>query len=278
MSKLIKEPLLHFLVLGVLLYIASIVWGNDQNQLQQIIVTEGKIKHLETLYKKTWQREPTKAELESIVKEYVLEQAAYYEGVNLGLDKNDIVIVRRVRQKLDFIAEENTPLPEATDELLNAYLQENADRFRLEPTLSLRQIYLDPKKHSDTLKLDTAKLLEQLSKQPAQDISRLGDNYLFKPYYQKQRLTELERLLGQRFSQTINELPVGIWHGPVRSSYGVHLVFIEEKQEAVLPELSQIRSTVLREWENTVRKQATKKYYHDLLQRYPATIHWPPQS
>ncbi len=278
MSKLIKEPLLHFLVLGALLYIASMVWGNDKNQIQQIIVTEGKIKHLETLYKKTWQREPTKAELENIVQEYILEQAAYYEGVNLGLDKNDIVIVRRVRQKLDFIAEESIPLPEATDELLTTYLHENADRFHLEPTLSLRQVYLDPKKHSDTLKLDADSLLTQLLTQPNQDISIIGERYLFKPYYKDIRSTELERLLGQHFSKTINELPVGIWHGPVSSGYGVHLVYIEEKQKGVLPELSQIRSKVLREWENTLRNQSTKKYYAELLQRYPATIHWPSQN
>jgi len=278
MNKIIKEPLVHFFLLGALLYLASMIVGDSDIQTQGIIVSEGKIKHLETLYQKTWQRNPTKAELENLVQEYVLEQAAYYEGINLGLDKNDIVIVRRVRQKLDFIAEESSSRPEATDELLSVYLQDNMDKFRLDSTFTLRQVYFDPKKNINTLKPKVKRILAELSVQPDQDISKLGDRYLFKPYYQKQQLTEIERLWGQRFALATKEITVGSWHGPIRSSYGVHLVYIEKKQDGVLPPLSQIRSSVLREWENSLRKQSTKKYYDDLLQRYPAIIHWPSEN
>lgn len=275
MNKILKEPLLHFIFLGALIYLASILLGDNTAQQQQIIVTEGKIRHLATLYEKTWQRRPTKAELENVVQEYVLEQAAYYEGVNLGLDKNDIVIIRRVHQKLDFLAEEYTSRPEATDERLSDYWQDNAEKFRLEPKLSIRQIYLDPEKQGDAINLKVQNLLTELTAQPEQNITHLGDRYLFKPFYKRQSLNELERLLGRDFAQISANLTVGKWHGPIRSSFGVHLVYVEEKQNGILPELAQIRSKVLREWENSLRQRSIKEYYQALLKRYPVTIHWP---
>jgi hypothetical protein len=92
MNKILKEPLLHFIFLGALIYLASIVLGDNTAQQQQVVVSEGKIRHLATLYKKTWQRPPTKAELERVVQEYILEQAAYYEGVNMRLAKSTLAM------------------------------------------------------------------------------------------------------------------------------------------------------------------------------------------
>lgn len=274
MNKIIKEPLLHFLLLGGLLYIASMLWGSN-NQAQEIIVSEGKIKHLSTLYEKTWQRKPSQQELEAVVQAYVLEQAAYYEGVSLGLDKNDIVITRRIRQKIDFIAEESISSPQVTDEILANYLKNYADKFRIEPKLTLRQIYLDPKKYGNKLEQKVATLLSQLQNNPEQDITAIGERYLFSPLYQQQTISQLNREFGQGFVQKTSQLSTGKWHAPVYSSYGTHLIYIEENASGELPELAQIRSSVLREWENSLRQQAIKQYYDELLTRYPVSIQWP---
>lgn len=275
MSKIIKEPLLHFVALGMLIYFSLMMVGDDSVENQRIIVTEGKIKHLATLYQKTWQRKPTAEQLEQTVQEYVLEQAAYYEGVNLGLDQNDIVIMRRVRQKLDIIAEENTPRPEVTDEILSDYLLNNGEKFSESPRLTIRQVYLDPKNYGNALESEIEGLLTGLTEQPDKNIKELGARYLFKPFYQRQGLTELSRLFGSDFVKESAELAVGQWHGPIHSSFGVHLVYVEEKLPGVIPELSPIRSLVMREWENSLRKKSTKKYYDELRARYPTTIHWP---
>ncbi len=273
-NKLIREPLLHFILLGALIYLTSIVWGNKDSQ-QHIIVSEGQIKHLATLYRKTWQRQPSVAELENLVQEHVLEQAAYYEGLELGLDKNDIVIVRRVRQKLDFIAEEDTPRPEATDERLSVYLQNNPDKFLVEQKLSLRQVYLDPKKHGGVSWRRGKELLAELTTQADQNIDTVGDRHLFKPFYQRQTVTELERQFGRDFAQSVVGLDVGSWQGPIRSAFGIHLVYVEASEDGIVPELDQIRSAVFREWENSFKERSSRRYYEELLRRYPVTIHWP---
>ena len=277
MNKIIKEPLLHFLLLGILLYMASLVFSND-NEKGSIVVTQGKIKQLTTLYTKTWQRSPTPKELNEIIQEYVLEQAAYLEGVNLGLDKNDIVITRRVRQKLDFIAEESTPRPTATDDVLVTYLTANADKFRLEPTFSFKQVFLDPKNYNNAaanISVAANTILNQLTANPTQDISNLGDRYLFKDNYQLQSLSHLKSRFGKSFTQSLDNAESGFWFGPIRSSFGSHLVYIETKEQGKLPELAQIRSIVEREWENQLRNESIKQYYDALLNRYVVTIQQP---
>ena len=274
-KMLIKEPLLHFLILGVCIYGASVMWGNNTVQSQQIDVSEGQIKHLATLYRKTWQRPPTQEELNNVVQEYVLEQAAYYEGLNLGLDKNDIVIIRRVRQKLDFVAEESRPRPTVTDEVLTAFMNEHKEKFLEEPVLSLRQVYLDPKRQGDALKSNVQQLITTLKENSEQDIQLLGDRSLFKPRYENKNLTALGRVFGKPFSLACKELTTEQWHGPISSAYGVHFVYLEAKQAGRLPELSQIRSQVLLEWESDWRERSIQGYYKTLLERYPVTIHWP---
>ncbi len=274
MKKFFKEPLLHFIVLGALIYVASMTWGNIDDQQQNIVISQGKIRHLATLFMKTWQRSPTQKELENVVQEYVIDQAGYLEGVKLGLDKNDIVITRRIRQKLEFIAEENSPPPQVTDELLAEYLDENSGQFRLEPKLTIRQVFLDPQKHGDATYSTAEKILQQLRAKPEQDITKLGDRYLFKPLYQHKSLTELGRVFGRDFTINSAKLSTGSWYGPIRSGFGVHLAYIEKRQDGKLPKLSEIRSQVERELENSWKKRSTKKYYDELLSRYIVTIHW----
>lgn len=275
MNKLLKEPLLHFMVLGILIYLTSIFFQSSSENKQKILISAGKVKHLATLYQKTWQRPANKQQLQETINEYALEQAAYLEGISLGLDKNDIVITRRVRQKLDFIAEEYNKRPVMTDVLLQQFLNENADDFRLEPQISIKQVFLDPPKHNENLSTTIDQLLTQLTNDPEQNIEQLGERYVFRPQYKNVELSELTRLLGRDFSQSVNKLSVGKWHGPIRSSFGLHLVLVEEKVSGALPQLEQVKSLVIREWEHKQREQSIKRFYDELLMRYPVTINWP---
>ncbi len=275
MNKILQEPLLHFLILGLGLYLTSMLVDGDKQAVQTIVVSEGKIKQLTTMYQKTWQRSPSRKELTNIVQEYVLEQAAYYEGVKLGLDRNDIVIMRRVRQKLDFIAEESKPRPSPTDDLLQKYLQTHPEKFALESRYTLRHIFFDINKHGDSVFTQAKLTLAELKANPEKNVNALGDRYLFKPYYKELTLTDLSRTFGQYFIQKITALSAGKWHVPIRSDFGSHLIYIEKKQGSALPKLIDIRQVVLREWEHDLRKQSTTDFYQNLLAKYQVTINWP---
>ena len=272
MRTILKDPLLHFLLFGAVIYIVSTFLVSNDNNKQQISISAGQIQHLATLYRKTWQRAPTQKELKGIVDDYVLEQASYLEGVRLGLDRNDIVIKRRLRQKLDFIAEESVSRPTATDEQLNTYITANADMFREPPILTLRQIYLDPKIYGDASSQKAKELFASLKAEPNQDITLLDNRGLFKRHYKEQSVIEFNRLLGKQFTNNVLKLAPHSWHGQIRSSYGIHFVYIENKTTGRLPPLDEIRPRVMYEWENAQRIKTMDDFYTNLLSQFEISI------
>ena len=136
-SRWIREPLFHFLVLGAALFaVFSVTSDRDQPGEGEIVVSAGKIEHLTALFARTWQRPPTRQELEGLINDYVREEAAYRRGMAMGLDQDDTIIRRRIRQKLDFIADDLASLAEPTEEELAAYLAEHPEDFRVDPSIT----------------------------------------------------------------------------------------------------------------------------------------------
>jgi hypothetical protein len=273
MKAFFKEPLVHFLLLGVFIYWLS-TFSSLMVEEQTIFVSPGKIKQLEILYKKTWQRSSTQQELENVVNEYVLEQAAYLEGVRLGLDKNDIVITRRIRQKIDFIAEESVKRPTVTEQILNDYLSSHAEIFRQESLFTFKQVFFDEKKQGQQLNNNLQQSLVRLTNQPEADITALGNASFLALNYKSITQSQVERLFGQHFSKQLASTQMKTWLGPIRSGYGLHLVYLVKKDTGKLPQLSEVRQKVLREWENEQRQYSIKAYYRQLLKKYPVSIDW----
>lgn len=181
MKRLLKEPLFHFLLLGAGLFLAY-GWTSkpgSSSEPGKIVVTVGHVEHLAAGFATTWQRPPTDAELKGLVDDWVREEIATREAIAMGLDKDDTVIRRRLRQKLEFVSDDIAAQAEPTDAELKAYLQAHAESFHVEPRFTFSQVYLDPAKHGDNLARDTAQLLAQL-KQAGElpDASALGDSFL----------------------------------------------------------------------------------------------------
>ena len=131
-ARLLREPLLHFLILGAALFaIHGYVSSDTETPAgDAIVVSGGKIEHLAALFTRTWQRPPSRTELEGLVNDFIREEAAYREGTEIGLDRNDTIIRRRIRQKLEFLTKDIADQQEPSDEELQTYLDEHADKFR----------------------------------------------------------------------------------------------------------------------------------------------------
>jgi len=277
MKRLFAEPLVHFLLLGAVLFAASsLLRDDDTPNDNDIVVTAGRIEHLAAMFARTWQRPPTRSELEGLINDYVREEAAYREGIAIGLDRDDTIIRRRVRQKFDFIAEDIESLTEPSDDDLAAFLEANPDRFRIEPRLTFRHIYFDPERTSDAEVFD---LLATLNDDPSMDASRLGDRTLLDLSYVDVSLDEVARFFGQQFALAIAEVEPNVWHGPILSGYGVHLVIIDAVVSGRLPDLDEVRNDVRREWDSARRVRAIENFYDSLLDKYEIAIEWPnPES
>jgi hypothetical protein len=275
MKKILNEPLLHFLFLGAILFVVySMMQTPGRNdEPGEIVVTQGQIDHLAAGFARIWQRPPGTEELAGLVRERVREEVYYREAMAMGLDKDDTVIRRRLRQKMEFISDDIAARSEPTDEELNTYLQTHADMFRLEPRFSFNQVYLNPEKHGNDLDRDSAQLLIQLNQSDNEtDLVSLGDPLMLQQQYDEMPASEVAKLFGEQFAAKLGELVPGQWQGPVVSGYGVHLVLVSERSEGRLPALAEVRDSVRREWDNARRLEANEKFYQELLKRYTVII------
>jgi PPIC-type PPIASE domain len=277
--KFIREPLVHFLLLGVAIFVIyGLVSDGSGSKPGYIVVTQGKIEHLRASFTRVWQRPPSPDELDGLIQDYVREEVLAREAVALGLDRDDTVI-RRLRQKMEFIANDLAAQAEPSDEELREYLAQHPDLFRTEPRLTFRQVYLNPQRRGDAVQRDAARLLAELNRAGAQaDFAAMGDSTLLSPELVDVRASEVGGMFGERFARQVSQLPPGRWQGPVLSSYGVHLVFLEARTDGRLPELQEIRQAVAREWANAHRLEANERFYQELSRRYAVTIERPPTA
>lgn len=240
---------------------------------EEIVVSTGRVEHLAATYARTWQRQPTEAELKGLIDDWVREEIANREAIALGLDKDDTVIRRRLRQKLEFMSEDVAALSAPTDAELSAFLDAHPEMFRLEPRYTFSQVYLDPQLHGDKLARDAARILAQLSAAGAQaDISTLGDSLLLEQNYRSVSRREVAVQFGEDFATRLDGVAPGTWQGPIQSGYGVHLVLVIERTDGRAPELAAVRDDVRREWENTRRLENNREVYENLLERYTVVI------
>jgi len=277
LKKLVREPLLHFLVLAAALFVVySLVSKGSSDEGGKIVITQGQLASMWDSFTQTRQREPTRDEWEGLIRERVKEEVYYREALALGMDKDDLIIRRRLQQKMEFVSDDVSAQAQPTDDELRAYLQAHPDSFRVEQRFTFRQVFLNPEKHGKNLTHDAAQLLAQLNQEGSKtDISALGDSIMLDKQYDALPASEVAHLFGEKFAAALGGVPLGHWQGPIESAYGVHLVFASERLPGSVPALADVRDAVRREWENGRRLEANDKFYRELLKHYRVTIENP---
>lgn len=274
MKKILTEPLVHFLLIGALLFLSfSVFSSDDQSMDTTIVVTENDITLLMADFERTWQRPPREQELKGLLDEMVREEIAYREGLALGLDRDDPYIRRRLRMKLELMLEDISAQGSPTEDELQQFLLENREKFRQEPRYRFSQIYLNPIQRSDTLEKDAEMLLGLLNQEGAEvDLERLGDSIMLPKTFPLSPSSVINRQFGSDFTAQLSELAIGSWQGPIRSGYGLHLVLIEERVEANDPDLAEIRPLVERDYEMKLRQELKDKIYSSLREKYTVVV------
>ena len=276
-ARWLREPLLHFLLLGAVIFAAySVVSKRTSGEPGKIVITQGQIAAMAESFVRTWQRPPTRRELEGLIRDRVQEEVYCREAMALGLDQDDSVIRRRLRQKMEFVTDDVAAQAEPTDAELNAYLSAHPDAFRVEWQFTFSQVYLNPERHGEHLARDTAQLLAKLNQAGGRaDVSALGDPFLLEHYFEATPASEIGKQFGEKFAANLSELSPGRWQGPVESGYGQHLVFVSGRTEGRVPELAEVRDAVSRDFANARRLEANRKFYEAMLKRYVVTIERP---
>ena len=277
MKKIIHEPLLHFLLLGAAIFAAyHFIAGRSADEPGKIVITGGQVAALELGFTRARNRPPTREELEGLIRDRVQEEVYFREAIALGLDKDDTIVRRRLRQKMEFITDDVAALAEPTDDKLAGYLKAHSDVFRVERRFTFSHVYLNPERRGENLTRDAGQLLTQLQQAgDKSDTSELGDAFLLGYQFQSLPASEVVKLFGEKFAAKLGDVSPGQWQGPVESGYGAHLVLVSERTEGRVPALEEVRDAVRNEWASNQKKEANEKYYQELLKRYVVTIERP---
>lgn len=268
LRHLLREPLLHFVVLGGLLF-ALYGWlqRGAAPAADEIVVTRGHVQSLQAQFQRTRQRPATAEELQGLVDHWVREEVFYREGIALGLDRDDTIVRRRVAQKVEFIADGATPA-EPTVRELQEWLDAHPTDYVAEPRYSVRQVFFDPQRRGVRLQADVAAARRALQRGSPAD----GDATLLPATLRDARATEVARTFGDDFARALEALPVGTWQGPVHSAYGVHLVEITAREAGRLATLADVRAAVERDLLQARTRAANEAFYRRLRAKYTVRI------
>ena len=267
--RLLQEPLLHFLLIGIALFVVHGVVASP-NRADTIVVSEKIVDELAREHEVRWTRKPTDQELAGLVDAYVRDEILYREGLALGLDRDDAQIKRRVRQKFEVMSEEKDASEAPSDADLNAYLAKNASRFLLPATVTFEQIFFDNVETATDV--ERAVAAARIAVVRGADPTKLGKASMLPNRVENTAQDRVARDFGAGFMQQVETAPLGQWSGPIASSFGAHLVRVTARTPAALPELSRIRQIVARDWENERRATSRSDNYHKLRERYTVVI------
>lgn len=268
--KLLREPLLHFLLLGAVLF-AAYGWLNPGGDApRRIVVSAAQVETIVAQFQGTWQRPPTEVELRGLVDSWIRDEILFREGAALGLDDNDPVIKRRVRQKYEVMAEESLAGVAPTDADLADYLNRHADEFRRPARVTFEQVLVAPAGAGIDVEAEVEATMKALA--AGTDPARVGQPTMLPAGGDDVGVDQVARDFGDVFATSLQSLPLGEWTGPVTSGFGMHLVRLQLRTPGALPPLEDIRPAVVREWENARRTEARETRLRELRQRYEVVV------
>jgi hypothetical protein len=245
LTRLLREPLLHFAALGGLIFLFFAVINETQVKPGDlIVVTPERIHQLTAGYRSVWNRLPTDDELDALIEEHIREEVYYREALALALDRNDAVVRRRLRQMMEFLTDTGSYLQEPSAGELETYFAANEKAYRRAQYLAFEQVYFGKSPDPESI----ARSLSALQSNPATDPAALGERSFLPAELGLSPPVATDSVFGQGFFERLAELPPGVWAGPVRSAYGVHLVHVLEILPARTPPLEEVRETVLGDW------------------------------
>jgi PPIC-type PPIASE domain len=270
---LLREPLLHFAVVGAILF-GGYSWLNDRKAeataSEPVRIGEGDVRWLKQTWSSQWLREPTADELKGLVEDLLNEKVMAREAQEMGLEKDDTIIRRRLAQKLKFLVEDTAQLAEPTEAELRQFYAANPAHFEMPGKLSFRQVYFNPEHRKDPA-ADAASALAMLTSKVG-DISTEGDRLMFGDSFADTDEQALSGMFGADFAREVFALEPGGWRGPVKSGYGFHLVFVLQRTATAPKPFETVRDAVLSEWRASKQVELSRDYLVELRNKYNAEL------
>ena len=277
--KWLREPLVHFLALGAGLFLLfAVVGGSDNDRTDRITITSAQVELLAEGFARTWQRPPSSQDMVGLIDDFVRDEIYYREAIAMGLDRDDTIIRRRMRQKLEFFTDDVIAAVEPSDEELSTYLADNQTKFLVAGRVSFEHIYFNADRRGEATTADAERLLTRIARPGADsklDTRELGDGLPLPRKYADAPMDRVGTRFGSVFAEALADLPVSEWAGPIESGYGLHLVLVSDRQPGNVPAFEEIREVVEREWRAERGEEARETFYQGLRERYEVVVEDP---
>jgi len=274
MRTLLKEPLVHFLALGAVLFGIGALRGDVAGpSADRIAITPGAIERLIEGFRLTWHRPPTEDEFRGLMQDYLKEEVLYREALALGLDRDDTIVRRRLAQKMEFLIEDLGSRAQPSEEDLRVFLADHPDLFRERARLTLSHVYVSADRRGGEAEGVALQILATLREaSPDGDPGTRGDVSPMAHSYTDVDHDEIAGIFGADFADSVAGLSPGARYGPVRSGYGLHLVFVHGRSDSRLPPLAEVEQKVREEWRATRRREVNEESVAKLLEGYEVVI------
>ena len=277
MKRLLREPLVHFLLLGAILfglyaYAERGRAGADQSK--QIRLSLDDLSQMVLVFRSQWRRDPTLQELRSLVEDKIQEEVLYREALALGIEKDDTIVKRRMAQKMQFLAEDVAAAHEPTRDELGTWYEANRDQFASPPRVSFRHLYFSPDRRRTRTRDDAVAALTRLAGQPEDSplAAAVADAFMFQEYYRDRAPEYLGKEFGPDFALAVIKVTPGSWQGPVESGFGWHLVFIDTLIPGRVPAFEEVEADVKTAWLAEHKALAWQKAYQEMRAKYTVRL------
>jgi hypothetical protein len=274
LNKWLRDPLIHFFVLGLVVFGLHALFEPKPEPIDDpslVEVTSADIEWFRIMWTKRMGREPTVEELRGQVNQLIHEQVLSREAVSMGLDVGDPVVRRRLAQKMDFLFKDLSDITEPTGAELQVYFKQNRSTYEIQKQISFTHVYFNADKRGEDQAADEARrLVARLNTNRGlpSDVSPLGDPFLLRSSYAGKILSEIQAEFGPRFAKAVYEQAPRKWQGPVASGYGLHAVYVHERSGAKLPPFDDIRERLKADWMSARQRQLSRKAYENIRGRY----------
>jgi peptidyl-prolyl cis-trans isomerase C len=274
---LLREPLVQFLLIGILLFAGYRVLNPNPDASRQstrIVLTEDDLLQMSLTVLAQGRSAPNPEQMRNLIELKVREEVLYREALALGLDKDDTIVKRRLAQKMEFLAEDVSAVREPANDDVRAWFDKNAQRFALLPRMSFRHLYFSLDHGGERAREAAASALTTLSGKSGDwpQAAALADPFMFQDYYGDRSFDEMAKLFGPNFVRELLRQQPGTWQGPIESGYGLHLVFVEALTPSRIPAFEEIKPEVKAEWASEQRAEAKRKAFDAMRARYQVVL------
>ncbi|MBX3582862.1 MAG: peptidyl-prolyl cis-trans isomerase [Rhizobiaceae bacterium] len=277
LRKILGEPLLHFFVVGALVFGAYRFLNPPPEQAadpQRVELTASDVQQLAVSWLAQGRPLPTPEELRSLVEQKINEEILSREAIALGLDQDDQIIKRRLAQKMDFLAADLAAIDEPTDAELANWYSKNSNRFAQPPHASFRHLYFSPDKRGQAAEQDATAALASLAGKEADapESQSLGDPFMLRDFYGDATPAQTAKEFGPAFAQAVFGLHPGAWHGPVQSGYGWHLVWVDSLEPGRVPPYEEVKADVKAAWLDDRYQEVKRNALAEMRSRYTVVV------